>query len=120
MGSGKPPRSVDAYISAAPEEVQPKLREVRAAIKEVAPTAVESISYGMPYYSYRGRLAWFGLHTAHVGLYLRPPVIEEHRRELAGYEITKSAVHLALDKKIPAALIKRLVRARMKMNEAER
>ncbi|TMP97999.1 MAG: DUF1801 domain-containing protein, partial [Thaumarchaeota archaeon] len=109
-----------AYILAAPEGVRPKLKEVRAAIREVAPMAAESISYGMPYYSYRGRLAWFGLHRAHIGLYLRPPVIEEHRRELAGYKVTKSAVHLSLDKKIPVTLIKKLVRARMKMNEAER
>ena len=120
LGAEKPSKSVDAYISAAPEGVRPKLKEVRAAIREVAPMAAESISYGMPYYSYRGRLAWFGLHRAHIGLYLRPPVIEEHRRELAGYKVTKSAVHLSLDKKIPVTLIKKLVRARMKMNEAER
>ncbi len=109
---------VDAYISAAPEEIQGKLKEVRAAIRSAAPTAVESISYRMPYYNYKGRLAWFGLQTAHIGLYLRPPVIEEHRRELAGYTTTKSAVHLPLNEKIPVLLIKRLVKARMKKNDA--
>jgi uncharacterized protein YdhG (YjbR/CyaY superfamily) len=111
---------VDEYISAAPKEVQAKLREVRAAIKEAAPTARESISYRMPYYAYKGRLAWFGLHKAHIGLYLRPPVIQEHENELAAYETTKSAIHLQLDRKIPVLLIKRLVRARMKKNEVER
>ena len=120
LGTGESPKSVDAYISAAPREVQPKLRKVRAAIREVAPAAAESISYGMPFYSYRGRLAWFGLQRAHIGLYLRPPVIEEHRGDLAGYQTTKSAVHLSLNKEIPVPLIKKLVRARMKMNEAER
>ena len=92
--------------------------EVRAAIREVAPDAAESISYRMPYYSYKGRLAWFGLQRAHMGLYLRPPVIEEHKSELTGYETTKSAVRLPLDRKIPVPLIKKLVRARMKKNEA--
>jgi uncharacterized protein YdhG (YjbR/CyaY superfamily) len=115
---GKPPKSVDAYIAAAPKEVQRKLREVRAAIKEVAPDAAESISYRMPYYSYKGRLAWFGLQRAHIGLYLRPPVIEEHKSELMGYGTTKSAVHLPLDRRIPVQLVKKLVRARMKKNEA--
>lgn len=115
---GKPQRSVDAYIAAAPKEVQPKLREVRAAIKEVAPDAIESISYRMPYYSYKGRLAWFGLQKAHIGLYLRPPVIEQHKGKLVGYVTTKSAVHLPLDRKIPTQLIKKLVRAGMKKNEA--
>jgi uncharacterized protein YdhG (YjbR/CyaY superfamily) len=112
------PKEVDAYISAAPKEVQEKLREVRAAIKSVAPTAAESISYAMPYYNYKGRLAWFGLHTEHIGLYLRPPVIEEHKADLAGYKTTKSAVQLPLDKKIPVPLIKKLVKARMKKNDA--
>jgi len=99
-------------------EVQSKLREVRAAIMEAAPGAVESISYKMAYYSYKGRLAWFGLHTGHIGLYLRPPVVEEHKKELTNYQTTKSAVHLPLDKRTPTALIKKLVRASMSKNEA--
>jgi len=73
----------------------------------------------MPYYDYKGRLAWFGLHSLHIGLYLRPPLIEEHKKELTGYVTTKSAVHLPLDKKIPVSLVKKLVKARMKMNDAE-
>jgi uncharacterized protein YdhG (YjbR/CyaY superfamily) len=101
-------------------EVRDKLEEVRAAIREVAPTAAESISYQMPYYDYKGRLAWFGLHTGHIGLYVRPPVIEEHKKDLAGYVTTKSAVHLPLDKKIPASLVKKLVKAGMKKNDAAR
>jgi len=112
-------KDVDEYISAAPKEVQAKLREVRAAIKDVAPTASESISYKMPYYAYKGRLAWFGLQRAHIGLYFRPPIIEEHKKELASYVTTKSAIHLPLNKKIPVPLIRKLVKARMKKNEAE-
>jgi hypothetical protein len=42
-----------------------------------------------------------------------------HKNELTGYETTKSAVHLPLDRKIPVPLIKKLVKARMKINEAE-
>jgi uncharacterized protein YdhG (YjbR/CyaY superfamily) len=112
-------KSVDDYISAAPVEARGKLEEVRAAIREVAPTATESISYKIPYYDYRGRLAWFGLQKRHIGLYLRPPIIEEHKKELAGYETTKSAVRLPLDEVVPVSLVKKLVRARMKKNDAE-
>lgn len=114
----KTPTDVNAYISRAPKEVQGKLRKVRAAIREVAPAAVESISYGMPGYD-KGRIAWFGLMKAHIGLYLRPPIIEEHKNELANYETTKSAVRFPLDKKIPIPLIKKLVKARMKKSEAK-
>jgi len=118
--TNKAPKNVDDYIAAAPKEARAKLEEVRAAIRQVAPTAAESISYQMPYYDYKGRLAWFGLQKRHIGLYLRPPVIEEHKKELAGYETTKSAVHLPLDEKVPVSLVKKLVKARMKMNDAER
>ncbi|HZW85116.1 MAG TPA: DUF1801 domain-containing protein [Nitrososphaerales archaeon] len=111
-------KDVDSYIAAAPRSAQAKLKQVRAAIRQVAPDARESISYQMPYYSYKGRLAWFGLHSSHIGLYLRPPVIAEHKDDLKGYETTKSAVHLPLDKKIPVALVKKLVRARLKKNES--
>jgi uncharacterized protein YdhG (YjbR/CyaY superfamily) len=116
----KAPKDVDEYIARAPKEARDRLEEVRAAIREAAPTAVESISYGIPFYDYRGRLVWFGLAKAHIGLYVRPPVIEEHKSELADYETTKSAVRFPLDKKIPVPLIKKLVKARMKKNDAEK
>ena len=110
-------RTVDDYISAAPEETRPKLARVRAAIRAAAPEAKESISYRIPYYSYKGRLAWFGLFASHIGLFIRPPVLEEHREELRGYTMTKSSLHLPLDKPIPVGLVRRLVRAGMKKNE---
>jgi uncharacterized protein YdhG (YjbR/CyaY superfamily) len=94
----KAPKNVDTYIAAAPKKVQPRLRKVRAAIRKVAPDAAENISYGMPFYNYKGRLAWYGLQRTHIGLYLRPPVIAEHERELSRYVTTKSAVQLPLNR----------------------
>ena len=111
---------VDAYIANAPKEARGKLKELRAVIKEIAPHAVEGISYEMPYYSYHGRLAWFASMQGYIGFYLRPPVIAEHARELAAYKTTKSAVHFPLDRQLPIALIKRLLRARMEKNKAEK
>jgi len=108
---------VDAYIRAAPKAVQSKLKEIRAAIREVAPAATESISYGMPGYD-KGRIGWFGLARRHIGLYLRPPIIKEHERELAGYETTKSAIRFPLHTKLPVPLIKKLIKARIEKNEA--
>jgi uncharacterized protein YdhG (YjbR/CyaY superfamily) len=119
VGLPKRAKTVDGYIALAPKEVRRKLEEVRAAIVEAAPGAREGISYGMAYYNYRGRLAWFGLHSKHIGLYLRPPVMQEYKRELSGYQTTKSALHLSLDKKIPVALVKKLVRAAIEKNEAD-
>ena len=121
------PKDVDFYIASAPKEVQSKLQQIRKAIKEVAPDAIESISYQMPYYAKKGNLTWnkrsivwFGLQSRHIGLYLPPPIVEEHKRELAAYKTTKSAIHFPLDKKLSIALIKKLVKARMKKNDAEK
>lgn len=112
-----PSNEVDAYISHAPKEAQGKLKQLRAAIKQVAPDAAESISYKMPYYSFHGQLAWFASMKGYIGFYLRPPVIAEHARELVAYKTTKSAVHFPLEENLPIPLIRKLVRARMKKNK---
>jgi uncharacterized protein YdhG (YjbR/CyaY superfamily) len=114
----KTPKNVDQYIAKAPKAVQSKLLEMRGVIRQIAPDAKESISYKMRYYSYKGRLVWFASMKGYIGMYLRPPVIAEHERELAAYTTTKSAIHFALGKKLPLPLIKKLVRARVRKNEA--
>jgi len=55
------PENVDEYIAQAPKEAQETLQELRATIRTTAPGAVERISYGMPYYYYKGRLVYFQL-----------------------------------------------------------
>ncbi|OGG79415.1 hypothetical protein A3A39_00450 [Candidatus Kaiserbacteria bacterium RIFCSPLOWO2_01_FULL_54_13] len=113
------PKSIEAYIARAPREVRGKLKELRAAIRKTAPKALEKISYGMPYYGYKGRLAYFAYAKAHIGLYVPPPVIAEHKKELKDYGTSTATVRFPLDKKLPIALIKKLIRARMKKNEAK-
>ena len=112
------PESVDAYIAAAPKQLRAKLKELRAVIRAAAPDAEERISYGMPYYHHKGRLAYFMLAKNHIGLYIPTPVIEEHRRALATYETAKATVRFPLDRKLPARLITKLVKARIKKNDA--
>jgi len=109
--------TVDAYIRASPLETRVKLVQLRKIIRAAAPTAKEGISYKMPYYNYQGALVWFAAFRNHIGIFLRPPIIQEHKRELKGYETTKSAVHFPMNKPLPAALITRLVKARMAKNK---
>ena len=117
----KPAKNVDEYIAQAPKEVQEKLQELLAAIKSTAPGAEECISYGMPYYDYKGRLVYFQLWKKHIGFYVPTPVVEEHESELKGYETTKATVRFPLDEKLPLALIEKLVQARVRKNdEAEK
>jgi len=62
------------YIAAAPEAARPILRQLRLIITTAVPEAEETISYGMPFYRYHGRLAYFAAHKDHVGLYALGPV----------------------------------------------
>lgn len=111
------PKTVDEFIAAAPKELRGRLKELRSTIRKAAPDAAERISYGMPYYGYKGRLVYFRYTTHHIGLYVPPPVIQEHKHELVKYEKAMATVRFPLDKKLPLALIRRLIKARMKMNE---
>ncbi len=108
------PRDVDEYIENAPLGSRGKLRELRAAIREIAPDAEEHISYGMPCYGDKGRMVYFGIAKAHIGLYgMSSQVIEKYREEVGPYLALKGTIRLPLDREFPLELIKRLIRARM-------
>src|SRR6266849_5737612 len=113
------PRDVDAYIASAPKEVQGKLKELRAVIRKTAPAAEERLSYGMPYYACKGRLAYFSIWKSHIGFYVPTPVLAEHESDLRAYETTSATVRFPLDKKLPVALIRKLIKARMEKNLAK-
>ncbi len=114
------PGGVDEYIAACPKEVQGKLKTIRAAIREAAPGSTETVSYfQMPGYSYEGydyhgMFVWFSFRKPDVRLHLRPPTIEDHKRELAGYTMTKAIVSFPVEKEVPIALVKKLVKASLK------
>ena len=110
-------KNVDDYIAAAPKKLQPKLIQLRRIIKSAVPKAIEKISYGMPYYGYKGRLVYFRLSKNHIGLYIPTPIIEEHKKELKNYSTSKATVRFPIGKPIPVSLIKKLVKARVKKNE---
>ena len=114
-------KDVDAYIAKCPKSAQGKLKEIRAAIREVAPGATKTTSYFQmpgyyyPGYDYNGMFVWFGLQKSHISLLLRPPTIQDHEVELAGCATTKAAVHLPLDGRVPMPLVKKLVRASLRI-----
>ncbi len=114
------PGGVDEYIAECPKEVQGKLNEIRAAIRQVAPGSTETVSYfQMPGYSYEGfdyngMFAWFSFKKPYVRLHVRPPVIQDHKRELEGYSTTKAIVSFSAKEEVPVALVKKLVKASLK------
>jgi uncharacterized protein YdhG (YjbR/CyaY superfamily) len=114
------PKTVDEYIALAPKEIQPRLKQIRAAIKAAAPGAEEKLSYSMPYYGYKGRLAYFAAFTKHIGLYIPTPTIAEHAKELGDWATSKATVQFPHEKKLPISLVTMLIKARLKSNDALR
>ncbi len=110
-------KTVEAYLVAAPKEHRAKLVQLRKLIKAAVPKAEERMSYGMPYYGYKGAVAYFMLAKSHLGLYVPPPIIAEHAKELKKYGTAKATVRFPLDEKLPVTLIRKLIRARVKKNE---
>ncbi len=107
--------SVESYIAAAPSAARPRLRELRQVIKAAAPKAQEKISYGIPFYEYRGRLIYFAGYQNHVALY---PVADA--KGLERYQAAKATLRFPLDELLPLAKIRSLVRARVKERDAGR
>ena len=113
------PRAVTAYIAAAAPKARPMLRKIRAAIRAAAPRADEKLSYGMPFYSHHGRLAYFAAFRDHVSVYLPGRVMLAHRAEIRPYWRGKATLQFPIGSKLPVGLLGRLVRARRKENEAK-
>jgi uncharacterized protein YdhG (YjbR/CyaY superfamily) len=121
------PGGVDEYIAKCPEEVQGKLREIRAAIREVAPDAVETVSYfqfpGYSYdgqgYDYNGMFAWFSYKKPYIRLHVRPPVVDDHKQELEGCMLSKGSVSFPEENEVQPALIKKLVTASLDVMEGK-
>ena len=111
------PGGVAEYILEYPSEIQDKLNTMRSAIRKVAPDAVETVSYfGIPGYSYagydyNGMFVWFSYKTPFVRLHVRPPVAENHMKELEGCKITAGIIGFPETSDLSAALITKLVKA---------
>lgn len=108
--------SVDAYVAGFSEKVQAILNEIRQAIREEAPGADETISYGMPTYKQQGVLVHFAAWEKHIGFYATPSGHEAFKNELAKYKQGKGSVQFPLDDSMPFDLIRRIVRFRLDSN----
>ena|SRR5258706_11103495 len=111
------PKDVAAYIAAAPPKARPPLRLVRKIIRDAAPHATETISYGMPYYSHHGRLIYFALMRDWIGLYMLGRAKARYAKELKPYLSGASTARFALDRPLPVGLIRKVVKERIAENE---
>ena len=115
------PGDVDQYLAKVPEDARAALAKLRETIKAAAPKATEVISYQIPAYKQQGLLVGFaassGLCTFHI---MSTEVTRAHAAELKDYKTGKASIRFAPNHPPPAALLKKLIKARIAENEAGR
>jgi uncharacterized protein YdhG (YjbR/CyaY superfamily) len=106
------PKSVEAYLAAAPKEHRPALMKLRETIKAAAPQATESVSYGMAGFKHKGKyLMTFGYWKEHVAIY---GGFGAFAAELKAYDQSgKGTVRFPADKPLPYGLVTKIVKARL-------
>jgi uncharacterized protein YdhG (YjbR/CyaY superfamily) len=119
--ASNPPKSIDEYLTGVPEPARTTLNTIRATIRAVVPPeATEVISYRIPAFKYKGMLVWFGAFSDHCSLFPGAGIVEAFKDELKRYPIAKGTIQFPLDKPLPAALLKKIVKARVAANEAKK
>ena len=104
------PRTIDEYIEAQDEAVQPRLREIRAVIRSAIPEAQERLSWSMPTF-WRGRnLLHFAASKKHLGLYPGGEATTVFADALKDYDVSKGTVRIPWDRALPVELVQRIAR----------
>ena len=108
------PASVADYYASRREPHQQTLLELRRRIISLLPTAVEVMKYRMPTFIVDGKhVCGIMAHTRHIGFYpYSGSALEKVPQIAAKYGGTKSALHLPIDKPIPLAELRQLIRAK--------
>ena len=114
-------RAVEAYLAKAPEPSRSTLEKVRASIRAAVPAeAAETISYGMPAFRYKGALVAYAAFKNHCTFFpMNASLIDALGEELKPYRTPKGTIQFAVDKPLPAALVEKIVKARVAENEAK-
>ena len=91
---------------------------MRSAIRSALPAeAVETISYRIPAFRYGGVVVWFAAFSDHCSLFPTAAIVEAFKKDLKHYSTSKGTVHFPLDRPLPLALIKKMVKARLAQME---
>jgi uncharacterized protein YdhG (YjbR/CyaY superfamily) len=110
------PQTINEYIKASPKEVRGKLRELRATIRAAAPQAEERVSYRIPAFWFKGPVVYFAAFKDHIGFFPTGTGVQAFKKELAGYKTSKGTIKLPLDKPLPLALIRKIVKYKVAEN----
>ena len=112
--SARTPTTVEDYFAEVLPPARNMLEKMRVVIRSVVPTdATEVISYRIPAFRQKKVIVWYAAFSGHCSLFPTAAMIEKFKDELKGYTISKGTIQFQLDKPLPSALIKRIVKARL-------
>jgi uncharacterized protein YdhG (YjbR/CyaY superfamily) len=121
MGPDKAP-DVETYLAQCPEPHRTTLEKLRATIGSVVPKGTtEAMSYGMPSFHYKGGLVGYAAFKEHCSFFpMSGSLVGEFAEELKGYKTSKGTIQFPIDKPLPAALVKKMVKTRIAQNDARK
>ena len=108
-------QDVDRYLGALDEPKRGTLEALRRTILSVLPDAEQAISYGMPAFKRNGKvIAGFAAFKAHLAYVPHSgSVFAPLKDDLRGYTYTSGSLHFPIDKPLPKALVKKLIKVRL-------
>jgi uncharacterized protein YdhG (YjbR/CyaY superfamily) len=113
------PRSIDEVLAALPPDQRAALQKLRRQIRAAAPDAEECVSYGIAAFRLQGMLVGFGAGADHCAFYLMSSrTLKGFKDVLKRYDTGKGTIRFTPDRPLPAALVRKLVKARIAENAA--
>ena len=114
---GPKPKTIDEYLARVNDDQRTALEKLRKTIKSAAPKAEECISYSMPAFRLNGILVGFAAKQNHCALYpFNGTTVKAFKGELEGFETSMGAIRFQPDRPLPAALVRKIVKARIAEN----
>lgn len=113
------PGDVDDLLAKVPDDKRPALEKLRQTIRSAAPKATEGIGYAIATFYLEGPLVSYSFSKNHSSFHIiSPAVAKAHEADLQPYDTTTATIRFAPDEPLPAALVRKLVKARIRENEA--
>ena len=110
MAAKQSPATIDEYLDSFPKDTRIILENIRCAIRNTAPDAIETISYGIPAFDLKNRhLVFFAGWKHHISIYPIPAGDEALQHEISQYKKGKGTMQFPLNKPMPYGLIEKIV-----------
>lgn len=112
-GTRKPLLTFDSYLAGLDTDKRAVLQKLRKDIQAAAPDAKECIAYGVPAFRLNGKfLVALGASAQHCSFY-PGSAVQAFGGALKGYDLSNGTVRFQPGKPLPAALVRKLVKARI-------